>query len=72
MGNKLEKNKEYLTKEYDGIVYPPIENTPKKVAILVRNEWIVRQSDVIIAYVGRTFGGAYKAVAYAKKRGKKL
>ena len=43
MGKWLEDRKEYLTKEYDEIIYPEIENVPRKFAISKRNEWMVQQ-----------------------------
>ena len=44
---------------------------PKR-AILVRNQWIVEQSDVIIACVQRDYGGAYQTLKYARQRGKRI
>ena len=44
---------------YDSSIYPPIESTPKKFAILKRNEWMMTNSDLIIAYVNHGYGGAY-------------
>ena len=57
---------------YDAIVYPPIEGTLSRFAIIKRNEWIISKSDLVIAYVSRTYGGAYKAFQYAKRRNKKI
>ena len=58
--------------EYDGILYPEIESKPKKFAIVYRNRYMVDNSDLIIAYVNRSFGGAFQAISYAKKKGKKI
>ena len=33
---------------------------------------MVEKSDLIIAYVNLSYGGAYKALAYAKKKKKQL
>ena len=57
---------------FDEIVYPPIEKVPYKFAISARNRWIVEQSDTVISYVNKKYGGAYSACLHAKKRGKKL
>ena len=57
---------------YDSMIYPPIENCPPRYAILKRNEWIVDHSDLIISYVTHDFGGAYKALEYAKKKKKNI
>jgi hypothetical protein len=44
---------------FDLSVYPPIENVPKKYAILKRNEWMIRSADTVISYshlcVGNNF-----------------
>ena len=60
------------TKLYDSILYPPLENVPLKFAISKRNEWMANQADLIIAYVEYTYGGAYKALEYAKKKEKHI
>lgn len=58
-----------LNKTYfDDIIYPPIENTPPKFAILKRNQWIVENSDLVVFNLFRTFGGAYKAYQHAKRK----
>ena len=41
---------------YDETVYPPLESVPRRYAILRRNEWMVRRSDVIVAYVLHSWG----------------
>ena len=55
---------------YDSAIYPPLENVPLKFAIVKRNEWIIDESDIIIAYVNHTHGGAYKALEYARRKKK--
>ena len=57
---------------YDGSVYPPIEQVPKRLAILKRNEWMIDNSDVVVAFVKQDFGGAYKALEYARRRKKAI
>lgn len=57
---------------YDASVYPPIENTPKRFAILKRNEWMMANADVVIAYVKHSYGGAYKSLQAAKRRKKAI
>ncbi len=47
-----------------------IENVPKRFAINFRNKFMVEQSDVIVAYVKRSFGGAAKFVDMAHKKNK--
>ena len=57
---------------YDSSVYPPIERTPLRYAISKRNNWMMENADVIIAYVHLGFGGAFKTVEFAKRRKKKI
>ena len=62
--SKLEFAKDY----YDAIIFPPIENVPRKFAILKRNEWMVNSADLVIAYVTYSWGGAAKTLSYAKRK----
>ena len=55
---------------YDQVFYPPIENTPLRYAISKRNEWMIKNSDLIIAYVNKNYGGAYKSLQLAKRQNK--
>lgn len=57
---------------YDGSIYPPIENTPKKFAIAKRNEWMINEADIVIVYVNHDWGGAYKSLEFAKRRKKSI
>ena len=50
---------------YDGTIYPPLENVPKRLAIIKRNEWMVDHADVIVAYVLHDWGGANDMLQYA-------
>ena len=61
---------EYANEIYDSIIYPEIENRPKRFAIYYRNRYMVERADLIIFYVKHNFGGAYKALQYAKKLNK--
>lgn len=65
------KIKELMDKKlYDSVIYPPLETVPPRFAISKRNEWIIQQADLIIAYVKYTYGGAYKALQYAQRKKK--
>lgn len=66
------KTKNTDVADYDSILFPPLEKVPPKVAILRRNEWMVDQSDLVIAYVIYSYGGAYTGLQYALKRCKKI
>ena len=60
--------------EYDdhtNTIYPEgIETVPKRFAISYRNKWMVEQSDIVITYVARTYGGAWQFKALAERQGK--
>ena len=62
-------DREYNTVQYDGTMYPQLENVPKRFAISRRNKWMVDQASVIIAYVDHDWGGAAKTLEYAVKKG---
>ena len=53
---------------YDGIIYPPLENVPRRFCILKRNEWMVNEADLVIAFVKYSWGGAAKTLEYAKRK----
>ncbi len=57
---------------YDTSIYPPIEKTPRKFAIFRRNEWMMTNADLIIAYVNHNYGGAYTSLQVAKRRKKSI
>lgn len=59
-------------KLYDASIYPPIENVPPKFAILKRNEWMMKNADLVVAYVNRRYGGAYKSLQMARRKKKKI
>ena len=61
---------EDFEKYYDRVDIP-ISVHPK-LAITKRNEWMAEQADLILCYIERESGGAYKAVQYAKKLGKEV
>ena len=53
---------------YDGTIYPPLENVPKRFAISHRNKWMVDQADMVIACVDHDWGGAAKTLEMAQKK----
>lgn len=57
---------------YDSSIYPPLEKTPPRFAISKRNEWMMTNADLIIAYVNHSYGGAYKSLQVAKRKNKKI
>ena len=57
---------------YDETFYPPLENVPKRYAISRRNAYMIDRSDVVIAFVTHSFGGAYKSLCYAQRKQKRI
>ena len=55
---------------YDRTTYPPLEHVPRRFCISRRNEWMVDQADVIVAYVACAWGGTANTLAYAKRKKK--
>lgn len=55
---------------YDNSLYPPLENVPPRYAISRRNRWLVENSDIVVAYVQHSWGGAATTLSYAKRKGK--
>lgn len=47
-----------------------IETVPPRFAIEYRNKWMIDRSDIIVAYVTRSFGGAAKFRDLAGRKGK--
>ena len=58
--------------DYDLTIYPEIEDKPKRFAITYRNRYMAEAADLVICYINRTSGGAYQAVNYARKLGRRI
>lgn len=58
--------------QYDATVYPPLERVPRRYAIARRNQWMADEADVMVACVQHGWGGAAKALEYARKKGKEV
>lgn len=65
-------DREYDVFAYDETVYPPLESVPKRYAVSRRNEYMIDQSDVVIAFVTHSFGGAYNSLCYAQRKQKRI
>lgn len=71
--NELNTHREYYEMMYDEVIIPAaIEEVHYKSAITKRNRWMVENSNVIVSYVCRDFGGAYDAIKYACKLNKRV
>ncbi len=66
------KNRKLMLAKFDEIIYPHLEKTPKRYAIIERNKWIVKKADLLITYVNHPWGGAAKVLEYACKCQKRL
>ncbi len=70
---ELNDNKLYYETSFDDVVIPiELAGVHYKSAITKRNRWMVEQSDWLIAFVYRDFGGAYTTLHYAEKKGLKI
>ena len=57
-----------MEKYYDEVWYPDeLYGVHYKAAITKRNEWFVKNSDLLVAYVEREQGGAYECLKAAEK-----
>ena len=60
-------NMDMMEDYYDEIWLPLDKNVHYKSAITKRNEWMVENSDMLVAYVIRGTGGAADCLRYAQK-----
>ena len=65
-------DRDYDPALYDGSLYPPLETVPRRYAISKRNEWMVANSDVIIACIQHNWGGAATTLKYAEHKKKRI
>ena len=65
-------NRNYDIFLYDEIVYPPLERVPLRYAIVKRNQWMVKNSDMLVAYIRHERGGAFEMLKYAKRNKKPI
>ena len=67
-----QKSREQEQDVFDGSVYLLEKRVPPLYAIVETNKCMVRKADYIFSGVRHTWGGAWVAVDYAKKKGKKV
>lgn len=71
--NSINEHKELYYKRFDNILLADIpENTPKRFHITKSNEYMVDNSEFLICYIERSWGGAVKTYKYAKRRKLKI
>lgn len=63
-------NMDEMEKYYDEVIYSSeLYNVYYKSAITKRNEWLIDNSEMLVAYVVREFGGAYECLKKAQQKG---
>ena len=69
--NDINTNRDYYTALYDDIIIPDeLAGIHYKAAIKARNRWMIDNSEIILIYTIRNYGGAYDALKYAERKGK--
>lgn len=58
--------------DYDYTTYPELEKVPKPFAILKRNQWMIDESQVVVAYVCHGVSNAIKTLEYAQRKKKAI
>lgn len=66
------KDLEYYEEFYDEVILPLSPATHFKSAITKRNEWLVENSELLIAYVLNESGGAYQCVKKAQQHSREI
>ena len=71
--NDINTDKDYYAALYDDIIIPDeLAGIHPKAAIKARNRWMIDNSDIVLIYTVRNFGGAYEAKRFAERNGKRL
>ena len=71
--NDINTDKDYYAALYDDIIIPDeLAGIHPKAVIKARNRWIIDNSDIVLIYTVRNFGGAYEAKRFAERNGKRL
>ena len=71
--NDINTDKDYYAALYDDIIIPDeLADIHPKAAIKARNRWMIDNSDIVLIYTVRNYGGAYEAKRYAEHKDKTL
>jgi uncharacterized phage-like protein YoqJ len=71
--NDINTNREYYASLYDDIIIPDeLVDIHYKAAIKARNRWMIDNSDIVLIYTVRNYGGAYEAKQYAQHENKAI
>ena len=73
MTKEINENKDFYASMYDDVIIPSeLMGVHYKGAIKARNRWIVDNSEIVIGYTIRDYGGAHTAIKYAERLKKKM
>lgn len=62
-----------ISYSYDDVIIPQeLIGIHYKKAITARNRWMIENSDIVIGYTIRDYGGAYSALKYSERLKKKI
>ena len=71
--NDINTDSDYYNAMYDDVIIPPeLIGVHYKAAIKARNRWVIDNSDVILIYTVRNYGGACEAKRYAQHENKAI
>ena len=71
--NDINTDKDYYSALYDDILIPDeLASIHPKAAIKARNRWMIDNSNIVLIYTVRNYGGAYEAKKYAERKNKTL
>ena len=71
--NDLNTDRDYYNAMYDDVIIPSeLIGVHYKAAIKARNRWMLDNSDVVLVYTVRNYGGAYEARKYAQNKNKTI
>ena len=71
--NDINTDKDYYAALYDDIIIPDeLAGIHPKAAIKARNRWMIDNSDIVLIYTVRNYGGAYEAKQYAQHENKAI
>ena len=71
--NDINIDKDYYAALYDDIIIPDeLAGIHPKAAIKARNRWMIDNSDIVLIYTVRNYGGAYEAKQYAQHENKAI
>ena len=71
--NDINTDKDYYSALYDDILIPDeLASIHPKAAIKARNRWMIDNSNIVLIYTVRNYGGAYEAKKYAERKNKTM